>query len=83
MKILYFASIRDRVGIGQEDVTLPPDVGDVRSLVDWLSAQGESHAAALADMSMVRVAVNQEYAKLDHAVSDGDEIAFFPPVTGG
>ncbi len=83
MRILYFASLRDKVGTGQEDIALPSEVGNVQALIDWLREQDETHAAALADMSMFRVAVNQEYAQLDHPVSASDEIAFFPPVTGG
>ena len=52
-------------------------------LIAWISGQGGGRAEALADLSAVRVAVNQEYVGLDHPVGADDEIAFFPPVTGG
>ena len=52
-------------------------------LIQWQIGRGGGHAEAFADEAMVRVAVNQEYVGFDHAVGPGDEIAFFPPVTGG
>ena len=83
MKLLYFAWVREKTGVAEEDVTLPAEVGDVRALVDWLKGRGATYQAALADLSVVRVAVNQEHVDLDHPVANGDEVAFFPPVTGG
>lgn len=83
MKILYFALLRERVGIAEETLTLPAAVRTVGDLVTWLKDRSAGHAAALADPALVRVAVNQDYAQPDHAVQDSDEIAFFPPVTGG
>lgn len=83
MKILYFALLRERVGIAEETLTLPAAVRTVGDLVTWLKDRSAGHAAALADPALVRVAVNQDYAQPDHTVQDSDEIAFFPPVTGG
>ncbi|MSO93146.1 MAG: molybdopterin converting factor subunit 1 [Rhodospirillales bacterium] len=83
MKILYFAWLREKAGRAEETVDVPPGVATVGALIDWLKGQGEGHKAAFADPSLVRVAVNQEYVKLDHPVRRGDEVAFFPPVTGG
>ena len=83
MKILWFAWFRTRVGDAEETLALPPGVGDVRALIAWLRSRSPGHAAALADESVIRVAVNQVYVKLDHPVADGDEVALFPPVTGG
>ena len=83
MKLLYFAWLRQRIGRSAEDVALPENVATVRDLVVWLKARGPGYAAALDDLSVVRAAVNQEYVPLDHPVEDGDEVAFFPPVTGG
>jgi molybdopterin synthase sulfur carrier subunit len=83
MKILYFAWLRERVGVGEEEVAPPSTVATVGQLVDWLKARDSGHARALADPSLVRVAVNQEYVTLAHPVRPGDEVAFFPPVTGG
>jgi molybdopterin converting factor subunit 1 len=83
MKILYFAWLKSKVGVGEEDVSPPAEVDSVGALLDWLAARGPKHAAALADRSVVRVAVNQEYASMDQRIKPGDEVALFPPVTGG
>ncbi len=83
MKILYFAWLRQKVGLGEEEVSLPPEVGTVGDLVEWLAARGPGYAEALADRAALRIAVNQEYAKESDPVRDGDEVALFPPVTGG
>ncbi|MCW8835341.1 MAG: molybdopterin converting factor subunit 1 [Rhodospirillales bacterium] len=83
MKILYFAWLRSKVGISEEDISPPGDVSDVGGVIEWLRQRGEGYEAAFADLSVVRAAVNQEYVGFDHPVSQGDEIALFPPVTGG
>lgn len=83
MKLLYFAWLRARIGTGAEEVTPPDGVATVAALLDWLAGRGPAYAAALANRAIVRVAVNQEYAGPDHPVRPGDEIALFPPVTGG
>ena len=83
MKLLYFAWLRARVGRGEEDLALPAGVGDVAGLLAWLQGRGGGYAEALADLSVVRVAVNQDYVGRDHPLRDGDEVALFPPVTGG
>ncbi len=83
MKLLYFAWLRTKIGTGSEEIEPPEGVADVAGLLDWLASRGDGYADALADLSLVRVAVNQEYVALDHPVAAGDEIALFPPVTGG
>ncbi|HSK40390.1 MAG TPA: molybdopterin converting factor subunit 1 [Arenibaculum sp.] len=83
MKLLYFAWLRTKTGIAQEDVTPPEHVSTVADLLAWLPGRGPNFALALANPAVVRVAVNQEYAKPDHRLSAGDEVALFPPVTGG
>ncbi len=83
MKLLYFAWLRARIGCAEEEVALLPDVKDVAGLLDWLRSRGDRYAEALRDLSVVRVAVNQNYVGLEHPVREGDEIAIFPPVTGG
>lgn len=83
MKLLYFAWLRSKTGIGEENVVPPAEVTTVAELLDWLSARGPGYAAALADRRVVRVAVNQEYVGPEHPVRAGDEVALFPPVTGG
>ena len=83
MKLLYFAWLRERIGTAEEDMPIPPDVTTVKTLLEWLQSRGPRHAEALKDLSVVRVAVNQEYARPEDPVGDGDEVALFPPVTGG
>ncbi len=83
MKILYFAWLRTKIGAGSEEVTPPEGVVDVSGLLDWLKGRGGGYAEALDDLSLVRVAVNHEYVGLDHPIKAGDEVALFPPITGG
>jgi molybdopterin synthase sulfur carrier subunit len=83
VKLLYFAWLKQKTGIGEEDITLPEDVTTLGALVDWLKTRGPGYGEALADLSVVRFAVNQDFARLDHPLTDADEVALFPPVTGG
>jgi molybdopterin converting factor subunit 1 len=83
IRVLYFAWLRQRSGIGEEEVSPPEEVRDVAGLMRWLAARSPGHAAAFADPAQVRVAVNQDFCGPDHPVRPGDEVAFFPPVTGG
>lgn len=82
MKILYFAGLRERLGVGCEELELPAGVSDVAGLLVFLSARG-GQWAALATVRNLRYAVNQEMARPDSPLAAGDEVAFFPPVTGG
>jgi molybdopterin synthase sulfur carrier subunit len=83
MRILYFAWLRTKIGRAEEMVQPPPEVATVAALVDWLAARGPQFAEALKDRAVVRIAVNQEYVGWDHELRPGDEVALFPPVTGG
>jgi len=80
VKVLYFAGLKEALGMAGESVELPAGVATVGALRDWLSAQGREK---LASAKNLRCAVNQDMAGLDAPVREGDEIAFFPPVTGG
>jgi len=82
IKVLFFAGLREALGTGSESLALPAGVGTVGALRDQLAARGESWLA-LATTKNLRVAVNQQMVGLDAAVKPGDEVAFFPPVTGG
>jgi sulfur-carrier protein len=79
LKILYFAGLREANGTGADTIELPAGVTTVTSLRAML---GERHPALLTTKNL-RVAVNQKMCGLDTPVADGDEVAFFPPVTGG
>lgn len=83
MRVLYFAWLRQKTGIAEEEIAPPADVRDVRSLMDWLAARSPAHADAFAHRAAIRCAVNQDFATPDTRLRAGDEVAFFPPVTGG
>ena len=83
MRILYFAWLRDRVGKTDEEVDPPAEVTTVAQLIDWLAQQSTGHEEAFSNRAVVRCALNQEYVKAHETFSRDDEIAFFPPVTGG
>ena len=81
--LLYFARLRETFGISSEQAELPAQINDVRSLTEWLRQRGGAWQQELAPNRPVRVAINQDMADSGTTVRDGDEIAFFPPVTGG
>ena len=83
MKVLYFAWLRSRIGLHEEIVEPPAGCRTVSDLIEHLKSLSAAHAAALADLRAVKVAVNQEFAKLETILAAGDEVALFPPVTGG
>jgi molybdopterin synthase sulfur carrier subunit len=83
VEVLYFARLRETFGRERERVELPGNVTDVAGLTTWLRSRGEPWARELAPGRPVRIAVNQDMAAPDTPVGDGDEVAFFPPVTGG
>ena len=83
LKVLYFASIREKVGTGAEEVELPAGVATVEGLRSHLRGRGGAWAEALAEGKLLRMAVNQEMVPGAATVKAGDEVAFFPPVTGG
>ena len=83
MTILYFAWLRERTKTPEETVSLPEGVTDVAGLIDWLKTRGPNYAEAFKEMTAVRAAVNQEHVPLSTPIKDSDEVAFFPPVTGG
>lgn len=83
IEVLYFARLREVFGREREQVELPGEVQDVAGLTAWLRSRGDPWERELASGKPVRIAVNQDMAAADTAVGDGDEVAFFPPVTGG
>ncbi len=83
VEILYFASLRERLGCDRERLDLPEGVDDLAALIDFLRQRGGDWAEVLGGEQPVLMAINQEMAKPDDAIADGDEIGLFPPVTGG
>lgn len=83
MRLLYFAWVREAVGMGEEAVDPPETVSTVADLLDWLAARGGGYATAFGDRAALRAAVDQQFAAPDAAIAGAREIAIFPPVTGG
>jgi len=83
IRILYFARLREDMGMAGEMFELPAAANDVKGLRAQLVARGGASATALGPGKAVRVSVNQDLARDDTPVTAGDEVAFFPPVTGG
>ena len=83
VKVLYFAGLREQVGRSGEEIELPADVRTLAGLRSLLVARGGAWQSAFAESRLVRVAVNQDMAQAATSIRAGDEVAFFPPVTGG
>ena len=83
VRVLYFAGIREKLGRDAEDVELPAGAATIAGLRSHLQARGGAWAEALADGRLLRAALNQDMAQPAAPIEPGDEVAFFPPVTGG
>lgn len=83
MKIRYFAWVRERVGLDEEDIDIPGEVANVSGLMAWLAARDERHAAAFAEPEVIRVALDQLHVEHETPIGGAAEVAFFPPMTGG
>ncbi len=83
VKVLYFASVREKLGRDAEEVELPAGVATIAGLRSHLRSRGGVWADALAEGKLLRAAVNQDMSQPTAAIKAGDEVAFFPPVTGG
>ena len=82
IKLLFFASLREALGTHGEEMELPDGVSDVAALKIFLATRGAAWQV-LTQSQNLRAAVNQRMAGPDSTIADGDEVAFFPPVTGG
>ena len=83
MTILYFAWVRERIGLAEEALALPDGVASVADLIRWLATRGGGYAEALAEPERLRAAVDQNFVGLDASIVGAREVALFPPVTGG
>ena len=83
VNILYFAWMKERMDRAEETLALPQGVTTIATLSAHLRARDPNGARAFAEPALIRAAVNQDFATPDTPIKDGDEIAFFPPVTGG
>jgi len=81
-RIVFFAQLREHIGISHTEIALPPQVNTVNKLLGFFSTLGEPYAL-IVNFPRLQIAVNQQYARADDPLSDHDEIAFFPSVSGG
>ena len=83
MTVLYFAWVKEKVGLSEETLVPPGRVLTVSDLMDWLATRSPGHAAAFADRKLIKAAVDQVHQPLTAPLGGAVEVAFFPPVTGG
>jgi molybdopterin synthase sulfur carrier subunit len=83
VKVLFFAGLREQLGTAGEDIELPAGVDTVAALRSHLVGKGGAWKEALAEKKLIRTALNQEMVDAGAKIKAGDEVAFFPPVTGG
>ncbi len=83
MTVLYFAWVKEKVGLSEETVSPPAEVSTISDLMDWLSSRSTRHAAAFSDRQLIKAAVDQTHMPHASTLDGAKEVAFFPPVTGG
>lgn len=83
LKLRYFAWVRERVGKPEEIIEVPASIATVGELMTWLASRGEEYAYAFKSLNVIRAAIDHKHVRLDAAIKDASEIAFFPPMTGG
>ena len=83
MKLVYFAWVRERIGVSEEEIELPATVTTVSDLLDHLAARGDGYAEALRHPKAIRVAINHEHVRHHEPIAGAREVALFPPMTGG
>ena len=83
MRVVYFAWVRERIGLRDEEIALPADVATAGDLVAWLKSRGPEYEHALAEPRAIRVAVDKVHAASETPLAGASEVALFPPMTGG
>ena len=83
MRVLYFAWVKEKVGVAEEEIQPPDGVVTIAQLIDWLKARGPEFADAFAKSEVIRAAIDRIHVRHDAKIAGAGEIAFFPPVTGG
>ena len=83
MKLLYFARIREQIGFSSEERDIPSDIKTVFALISLLKSEGSHYDRAFSDMDAIRVAINRQHVASNSSLEGAQEIAFFPPMTGG
>jgi len=83
LRLLYFAWVKEKTGIGAEDIDLPAEVRTIGDLIAWLKSRGPEYANAFERTEVIKAAIDQRHVRHDAEIRGAGEIAFFPPVTGG
>ncbi len=83
MYIKYFSWVRDQIGVEVDNISISSEIQTVHDLIQHLQTLSDNHKNALANTSILRCAVNMEVVNFDTKINDSDEIALFPPMTGG
>ena len=83
MKILYFSWIKDKLAKSEDNITIDENIKTVDDLIKLLKNIDDNYYNVFADMSLIKLSINMETCNFDDKVSNKDEVAFFPPMTGG
>lgn len=83
LRLVYFAWVRERIGVPEETVSLPDGIATVADLARWLAGRGERYAHAFENADIVRAALDHAHVRPDSPIGEAREVAFFPPMTGG
>ena len=83
MVVKYFSWIREHIGKAEEVIDLPTDITTIKELISYLENLDDNYKSAFEKKKLIKIAINKSYSSLDDKIDNNDEIAFFPPVTGG
>jgi len=83
MVVKYFSWIKEHIGKGEEVIDLPADITTIKELISYLEKLNDNYRSAFEKKNLIKIAINKSYSSLDDKIDNNDEIAFFPPVTGG
>ena len=83
MVIKYFSWIKEHIGKSEEQIDLPSNITNVNQLINYLNEIDQKYNIIFKKKELIKIAVNKTYSSFDTNISNSDEIAFFPPVTGG
>ena len=83
MVVKYFSWIKEHIGKAEEVIDLPEDITTIKELISYLENLNDDYRLAFEKKNLIKIAINKSYSSLDDKIGNNDEIAFFPPVTGG
>ena len=83
MKILYFSWIKDTIGKTSEEINVSGDIDTISKLISFLIQKNQNYKEAFSDLETIKCSINMETANINDKIKNDDEVAFFPPMTGG